>query len=111
MTQPYSFSTVLIKLREHRRRKAQVVLGRLQSFMTHVDGKVGKGCCEISSFSHPPVQNTNSEGVPQIMETWPLASAPMGDPRQAQRLSVDGIDASGVVGRSFAVGEKPRAKS
>ena len=97
----------LDQVREHHRRKPQVVLGGFEALMTHVDGKVRKGCCEISSLSHPFVQNTNSIGVSNIMEARPLASASMGDPRQVKRFSVDGIDTSRVVRRTFAVGEKP----
>jgi len=66
----------LDQVREHHRRKPQVVLGGFEALMTHVDGKVRKGCCEISSLSHPFVQNTNSIGVSNIMEARPLPLPP-----------------------------------
>ena len=53
----------LDQVRKHGRRKAQVVLGRLQAFMPHVDGEEGKSCREIPSFTNPPVQNADGIGV------------------------------------------------
>jgi len=72
----------LDQVREHHRRKPQVVLGGFEALMTHVDGKVRKGCREISSLSHPFVQNTNSIGV-SIMPSSAYSAA-CGEPDYAE---------------------------
>lgn len=51
----------------------QIYVRRTDIYMTHIGGKSGQPGVDIVSLPVPGKQPVYSEGMPQIMDTWPNA--------------------------------------